>query len=75
MKKSTKLLIAFILGQAVQVVLHAVSMNFWENRRILFCCAAGFLVAVAVFAGVCITKDEKPMSYEDYARIPFDGKG
>lgn len=70
MKKSTKLLIAFILGQAVQVILHAVSMNFWENRRILFCCAAGFLVAVAVFAGVCITKEET-LTFEDYA----NGKG
>lgn len=66
MKKSTKLLIAFILGQAVQVILHAVSMNFWENRRILFCCAAGFLVSVAVFAGVCITKEET-LTFEDYA--------
>lgn len=72
MKKSTKLLIAFILGQAVQVVLHAVSMNFWENRRILFCCAAGFLVAVAVFAGVMITKEEKPLTYEDYANGKTD---
>lgn len=67
MKKSTKLLIAFILGQAVQVILHAVSMNFWENRRILFCCAAGLLMAVAVFAGVMITKEEKPLTFEDYA--------
>lgn len=67
MKQSTKLLIAFILGQAVQIVLHAVSMNFWENRRILFCVAAGFLVAVAVFAGVCINREEKPLTYEDWS--------
>lgn len=51
-RKSTRLLVAFILGQAVQVILHAVCLDYWEQYQIPFCVAGGLLVAVAVFAGV-----------------------
>ena len=69
MKNSVKVMIAFILGQATQVVIHAVSFNFWESRQIPFCIAGGFLVAVAVFMGMRVAKQDeppKPVSYLDF---------
>lgn len=70
MKKSTAIMLAFVLGQGVQIVCHAVALNLWEYRQIPFCLAAGFLVAVAVFAGVNIARGDegKPMTYLDFAR-------
>ena len=69
-KGTVKVLVAFAVGQAAQIVIHAVSMNFWENRRILFCSAAGFLICAAVFAGAWLNRDSEPKhtkSYMDYA--------
>ena len=69
-KGTIKVLVAFIAGQAVQIVCHAVSFSFWENRQIPFCVAAGFLIALAVFAGAWLNRDTEPKhtkSYMDYA--------
>ena len=67
-KKSTKFLLWFIGGQAVQLICQAVSQGMWEYRQIPFCIAAGFLVCVAVFAGTVIREEpEKPKTYLDYA--------
>ena len=59
MRRSTKLLIAFVAGQAVQVICHAVAINLWSYRQIPFCLAGGFLIAVAVFAGIRIAYGER----------------
>ena len=59
----------------MQVVCHAVSMVYWDNRRIPFCIAAGFLVAVAVFAGTAIREEpEKAKSYKEWAEEFVDGE-
>lgn len=74
MNKSLKILIAFVLGQLVQIICHIVSMNFWDNQRIPFCAAAGFLIAFAVFAGMWISRPsaepEHVKSYKDWAKTP-----
>lgn len=70
-KNLIKVLIAFIAGQAVQLICHGVALNLWEYRQIPFCLAGGFLVLVAVFAGAWVAthsaEPEKPKSYLDYA--------
>ena len=66
--QAVKYLLWFAGGQAVQLVCHAVAQNLWDYRRIPFCCAAGFLVCVAVWAGTCIReKPAQPKTYLDYA--------
>lgn len=73
--KGAGVLAAFVVGQATQIILHALSMNFWESSRIPFCTAAGFLVAVAVFAGMYIARPAPAMSYQDWAQVPGDRGG
>lgn len=69
MSQAVKYLLWFIGGQAVQLVCHAVSQNFWDSQRIPFCLAAGFLVCVAVWAGTCIREKPEPQkSFEEWAK-------
>lgn len=81
MNKATKLLIAFAVGQITQLVLHGmvVSLNMWDNRRVIFCAAGGFVILFAAIAGTVITKGqderlarefEKKKTYLDYAKVP-----
>lgn len=68
MKKAYKYLAWFVAGQAVQIVLHLVSKNNYMMRPVLFCSAAGFLLAVCVFAGAYLTREkETALTYLDYA--------
>lgn len=80
---SFKLLIAFAVGQITQLVLQGmvVSLNMWDNKRVLFCSAFGFVILFAVISGVVIAdkQDEKlerdykeKKSYLDWAKIPED---
>lgn len=67
---SGRVILAFIAGQVVQIILSVVAKNCFMLRPILFCGAAGFLVLVAVFAGIKIgLRDEVkvPKSYDYYA--------
>ena len=82
MNKSTKLLLAYALGQVTQLVLHGmvVSLSMWDNRRVVFCSAAGFVIMFAAIVGVIIgggvnsapPAHEKPRSYFDWAKIAED---
>lgn len=58
--RGVRVLIAFILGQAVQLIVHAVALNFnmWNSNQIPWCAAAGFIITVAVFAGIRIAVKE-----------------
>ena len=76
-KNSTKILIAYILGQITQLIIQGVCISFamWDNRRIPFCLAAGFVIAFAVFMGVRISARETAIvhkSYKDYAEVNHD---
>lgn len=59
MGKTAKVMIAYVLGQATQLILHGVcvSTSVWLNRHIPFCAAGGVLVLVAVICGVALAKD------------------
>lgn len=80
MSKAAKLLIAFAIGQVTQLVLHGmvVSLNMWDNRRVLFCAAFGFVILFAAIAGVYIAGGSKSApahekrTYFDWAKIPED---
>ena len=77
-KSSTKILIAFVVGQATQLVIQAVTISFamWDNRRIPFCIAAGFIIFVALLMGVRISARETAIvhkTYRDYAE-PKEGR-
>ena len=67
MKKAYKYLAWFVAGQAVQIILQLVANGNYMRKPVLFCAAAGFLVAVCVYAGARVMKPEEPMSYLDYA--------
>ena len=67
MKKAYHFLAWFIAGQAAQIVLHIVSKTNYMMHPVLFCGAAGFLLAVCVFAGARITRERTALSYLDYA--------
>lgn len=77
---SKKLLIAFAVGQITQLVLHGmvVSLNMWDNRRVLFCAAFGFVILFAAISGVVIADKQdaklerefkEKKSYLDWAKI------
>lgn len=78
MRKTMKVLVAFIAGQAVQLVVHAVALNLWSSRQIPFCLAGGFIVLVALICGIVLSDSEtvkqegnhEKKTYEDYAKIP-----
>ncbi len=82
LSKTTKIVIAYALGQITQLILHGmvVSLNMWDNKRVLFCSAFGFVILFAIISGIVISKgqDEKlekefnppkheKKSYKDYA--------
>lgn len=81
-KASTKILIAFMVGQIAQLVIQGmcISMAMWDNRRIAFCIAAGTIIFVALLAGVRIAARETAIvhqerkSYADYAVPPKEEK-
>ena len=71
-RNSTKILIAYVLGQATQLVIQGVEISFamWDNRRIPFALAAGFVILFAVIMGVRIAAKETAevhRSYREYA--------
>lgn len=80
-KKPIKLLAAYAIGQITQLVLHSmvVSLNMWDNKRVVFCAAGGFVILFAVVVGVFIATDKtagehaaEKKSYLDWAKIPED---
>lgn len=68
MKKAFKYLAWFVAGQFVQIILQIVANNNYMRHPVLFCSAAGFLLAVCVFAGAYLTREkETALTYLDYA--------
>lgn len=59
-KSSTKIIIAYTMGQVTQLVINGmeISLNMWDNRRIIFAAAAGFVILFAVIMGVRIAAKE-----------------
>ena len=73
MSKTTKFLLAYLLGNAVQVLLHAVADFNYMHRPILFCVAAGVIIFALILFGVGISDGEqKPKHYYEYAEAERD---
>lgn len=81
MSKAAKLLVAYALGQATQLVIHGVALtnNLYNYRQIPFCLACGFVILFAVISGVWIASGKtagehtaEKKSYLDWAKIPED---
>lgn len=70
-KNITRAILAYILGNVVQIILALVAKVSYMDRPILFSAAAGFLVLVAVMAGMRLVmqdaKETRPKTYQDYA--------
>lgn len=67
---TAKVMAAFILGQAVQIVFNLLSQVNYMSHPILFCIAAGVLLTIAVIAGITLAdsehKPEHKKTYADY---------
>lgn len=78
MKHTIKLIIAFVIGQATQLIIHAMclSFNMYNYRQIPFCMAGGFVILFAVIAGAYIAKEKEEPKHEktylDYAEPPIE---
>lgn len=66
-RRTAKVLIAYLLGNCVQIILHTLAANNYMMRPILFCIAAGFLVFLAVVSGVTLANSENPRRMKTYA--------
>ena len=51
-------LIWFAVGQGLQLVLHKLFLNWWEQYQIPLCAASGFVVFLFLFIGCWITARE-----------------
>lgn len=59
-------LLWFTVGQALQLVLHALFINWWDSYQIPLCAAAGFVVLLFFFAGSwTAAKDDGGNHWED----------
>ena len=67
MNKAVKYLAWFVVGQAVQVVLAILAKVSYMSKPILFSVMAGFLITVAIIAGVKMVEPPKQKSYREYA--------
>lgn len=69
-KKTAKVMAAFVVGQLVQIVLAVLAKVSFMSKPILFCIAAGFLVVIAVVAGISLAdsnrEPEHQKSYREY---------
>lgn len=71
-KRTANIMAAFIMGQIVQLILAVLAKVSFMSRPILFCIAAGFLLLIAVVAGIVLEsepgeREKKPKSYKEYA--------
>lgn len=79
MSKTAKVLLAYVAGQATQIVIHAMCLanNMYNYRQIPFCLTAGFVLFFAIVSGVWIANAKEKTepahekkSYLDWAKIP-----
>lgn len=73
--KTAKIMAAFIIGQIVQVVMHILARVWWMSSPVLFCVCSGFLVTMAVVAGITLAGTDKPKhgkAYSEWAEPGVD---
>lgn len=54
MPNSRRILFAYVAGQITQIVMSIIAKAMYVDKTILWTAAAGFLLAFALFVGVCI---------------------
>ena len=59
-------LIWFVVGQLVQILLHALFLDWWEQYQIPLCAAGGFVIFFFFFAGAWITAREQERKKDDW---------
>lgn len=64
MKRYYSLFLAFVLGQLLQLMLHAAGLSFFPKAQLMLCAAAGLLFALALFIGAAVANRE-PHVFED----------
>ena len=62
--KTAKVMAAFVLGQLVQIVLAVLAKVSFMSKPVMFCIAAGFLILLAVVAGITLADSEKSPAHE-----------
>lgn len=67
MSKTAKILFAFCMGQIVQIAMNILAHAWYMNRPVLFCAGAGFLVTMAVVAGITLAGADKPKRGKTYS--------
>lgn len=58
MKRYYSLFLAFVLGQLLQLMLHAAGLSFFPKTQLMLCAAAGMMIALALFIGAAIARRE-----------------
>ena len=56
----------FSIGQILQLVLHALFQNWWQQYQIPLCMAAGFVVWIFFWAGSWVTAREREATNETH---------
>jgi hypothetical protein len=66
--KTFGFIVAFVLGQATQLVIHGVCLanNMYNYRQIPFCLAGGFVILAAVIGGVVIAREQDDRLEREY---------
>lgn len=77
--KTAKIMVAFAIGQIVQVVLNVLSRVAYMTAPVLFCGAAGFLFFMAIVSGIALANSDSKVAHEkktymDWAEIPNEEK-
>ena len=69
MNKAIKYIAWFIVGQTVQVILAVLAKVSFMSKPILFSVMAGFLITVAIIAGVKMAGEppKEKKTYREYA--------
>lgn len=56
-------LIWFAVGQGVQLLLHGLFLNWWEQYQIPMCAAGGFIIFFFLFVGCWVTAKEREQTH------------
>ena len=75
MANKTKIIVAYLAGQATQVLIHAMCLNnnMYSYKQIPFCIAAGFVIFFALVMGIQIANGElvqpETKSYAEHLKV------
>lgn len=62
-----KMFLAFMIGQLLQLALHATCLNYFPYQQVPVCIAAGAMVAITLVVGVTVAKRETRITKEEIA--------